>query len=250
MSLRQDPAALEGKLRHLHQQLQSWELALCCGNDLHSRLMLHFFPQIDHQASSAAALLARPLASQKPLLLVASDDLDDGPVLQLLERLSQLDRERECKVVLVLEDQCELIQLQNVLAAGVQGMCRQGAIGHGLLVLAMQTVIGGGTYIDSTFAGRLAQDRRHRSLTGRPEWLDEQERRILALTAQGYNSAEIASRLGIRSDTTRRYLSRIYQKIGVRDRAQAVGWCISHGLVTRQELERVYRPALQRSSGA
>lgn len=33
-----------------------------------------------------------------------------------------------------------------------------------------------------------------------------------------------------------------YQRIGVRDRAQAVGWCLSHGLITRQELDRRYRP--------
>lgn len=243
MSLRQDPAALEDKIRHLHGHLKGWELALCCGNPLHSRLMLHFFPEIGHDANCAAGLLNQKLPSGKPLLLLASDDLPDASALQLLEDLRQRHPGLDLKVVLVLDDDVELLQLQRCLAAGVQGMCRLGAIGHGLLILAMQTVVGGGTYMDPMFASRLAEDRQRRSLFGRPECLDEQEREILALTAQGLNSTEIAAHLGIRPDTTRRYLSRIYQKIGVRDRAQAVGWSVGHGLVTRQELERVYRAA-------
>lgn len=243
MSLRQDPAALEDKIRQLHGHLNGWELALCCGNALHSRLMLHFFPEIRHDANCAADLLAQTLPVHKPLLLIASDDLPDTPVLQLLQELRQSHPGLDLKVVLVLEDDVEPLQLQRCLAAGVQGMCRQGAIGHGLLILAMQTVVGGGTYMDAVFAGRLAQDRRRRSMLGGLECLDEKEREILALTAQGFNSTEIAAQLGIRPDTTRRYLSRIYQKIGVRDRAQAVGWSVGHGLVTRQELERVYRAA-------
>jgi DNA-binding NarL/FixJ family response regulator len=243
MSLRQDPAALEAKIRQLHQHLKGWELLLCCGNDLHSRLMLHFFPEISHEANSAKALLAQTLPPGKPLLLIASDDLPDASVLQLLEDLRRHHPGIELKVVLVLGDDVEVLQLQRCLSAGVLGMCRLGAIGHGLLILAMQTVVGGGSYMDAMFSARLAQDRRRRSLLGCPESLDEQERVILVLTAQGFNSAEIAAQLGIRPDTTRRYLSRIYQKIGVRDRAQAVGWSVGHGLVTRQELERVYRVA-------
>jgi DNA-binding NarL/FixJ family response regulator len=248
MSLRQDPAALEDKIRLLHQHLRGWDLLLCCGNDLHSRLMLHFFPEISHEANSAAGLLAQALPTRKPLLLIASDDLPDASALQLLQNLRQKHSGLTLKVVLVLADDVDVLQLQRFLAAGVQGMCRLGAIGHGLLILAMQTVVGGGTYIDPTFAARLAQDRRRRSRLVGLDCLEEQEREILALTAQGFNSAEIAAQLGIRPDTTRRYLSRIYQKIGVRDRAQAVGWSVGHGLVTRQELERVYCVAPLRAS--
>lgn len=248
MSLRQDPAALDDKIRQLHHQLSGWELLLCCGNPLHSRLMLHFFPEISHEANAASVLLAQTLPSGKPLMLVASDDLPDASALQLLQDLRQQHSGLNLKVVLVLDDDVELLQLQRCLAAGVQGMCRLGGIGHGLLILAMQTVVGGGTYMDAMFAARLAQDRQRRSRLGCPECLDEQEREILALTAQGFNSTEIAAQLGIRPDTTRRYLSRIYQKIGVRDRAQAVGWSVGHGLITRQELERIYRPAPHHAS--
>lgn len=64
---------------------------------------------------------------------------------------------------------------------------------------------------------------------------------MLQLVAQGYNAIEIARDYGIRCDSVRRYLSQAYQRIGVRDRAQAVGWCLCHGLISRRELERRYR---------
>ena len=70
--------------------------------------------------------------------------------------------------------------------------------------------------------------------------LPSRERQLLQLVGQGYNA--IASRLAIRADMVRRYLSQAYQRIGARDRALAVGWCPSHGLITRQELDRRYRP--------
>jgi DNA-binding NarL/FixJ family response regulator len=77
------------------------------------------------------------------------------------------------------------------------------------------------------------------------EQLGERERSMLQLVAQGYNASEIAAYYDIRSDSVRRCLSQAYQRIGVRDRAQAVGWCLSHGIVTRQELDRLYRPSLE-----
>lgn len=44
--------------------------------------------------------------------------------------------------------------------------------------------------------------------------------------------------------SVRRHLSQAYQRIGVRDRAQAIGWCIAHGLVTATDLQRIYRPSV------
>ncbi|MFN9623539.1 MAG: hypothetical protein ACK587_12040, partial [Cyanobacteriota bacterium] len=31
-----------------------------------------------------------------------------------------------------------------------------------------------------------------------------------------------------------------YQQIGVRDRVQAIGWCVAHGLISPEELQQVY----------
>ncbi|MFM7550387.1 MAG: hypothetical protein ACKO8I_16280 [Cyanobacteriota bacterium] len=38
----------------------------------------------------------------------------------------------------------------------------------------------------------------------------------------------------------RRTLSQTNQRLGVRDRAQAIGWCVGNGLLPMNELQRHY----------
>ncbi len=52
--------------------------------------------------------------------------------------------------------------------------------------------------------------------------LTEREREILTLIAQGHNNAEIATRLVLSPNTVRNYVSNIFGKLQVADRAQAI----------------------------
>jgi DNA-binding NarL/FixJ family response regulator len=52
--------------------------------------------------------------------------------------------------------------------------------------------------------------------------LTESERRVLALMAQGTNNDEIARQLSFSSKTVRNYVSNIFSKLQVADRAQAI----------------------------
>ena len=52
--------------------------------------------------------------------------------------------------------------------------------------------------------------------------LTEREREILGLIAQGCNNTEIATRLVLSSHTVRNYVSNIFSKLQVADRAQAI----------------------------
>ncbi len=73
-----------------------------------------------------------------------------------------------------------------------------------------------------------------------PVALSRRERELLLLVGQGYNAQEISRHLSIRCDSVRHTLIRVYKRIGVRDRAQAVGWCLCHGLISRHDLRRRY----------
>ena len=99
--------------------------------------------------------------------------------------------------------------------------------------------------LDPHYVGLLVKELQPQESIDLAEQLGERERSMLQLVAQGHNASEIARYHGIRSVSVRRYLSQAYKRIGVRDRAQAVGWCLSHGIVTRQELDRLYRPSLE-----
>jgi DNA-binding NarL/FixJ family response regulator len=52
--------------------------------------------------------------------------------------------------------------------------------------------------------------------------LTDREREILNLIAQGHNNPEIAARLVLSSSTVRNYVSNIFGKLQVADRAQAI----------------------------
>ena len=54
------------------------------------------------------------------------------------------------------------------------------------------------------------------------DWLTPREREVLVLIAHGLTNSEIASTLNVSLETIKTHVKRIFTKIGVHDRAQAV----------------------------
>jgi len=61
--------------------------------------------------------------------------------------------------------------------------------------------------------------------------LSVRECEVLALVVNGYSNLEIAGELGISRNTVKNHLRSILAKLGVRNRAQAAAYAVSHGLV-------------------
>lgn len=65
--------------------------------------------------------------------------------------------------------------------------------------------------------------------------LSARESQILALVVNGYSNQEIADELGIARNTVKNHLRSILAKLGVKNRAHAAAYAVSHGLVRLPE---------------
>lgn len=119
--------------------------------------------------------------------------------------------------------------------AYVRGLVQAGAMGYVLkdeapeaLVQAVRSVAQGGTWFSQQVVAHLvlpaAHDaRNHHNLTRR-------ELQIVRLIARGWDNARIAEELSLGEQTIRNYVSRLYGKIGVQTRAEAVVWARDHDM--------------------
>jgi len=58
--------------------------------------------------------------------------------------------------------------------------------------------------------------------------LTEREGQLLRLIARGWDNARIAAEVHLQQDTVRNYVSRLYAKLGVQTRAEAIVWARDH----------------------
>jgi two-component system response regulator DevR len=137
--------------------------------------------------------------------------------------------------------------------ATAEEMIRLGASGYLVksassaeLVCAIRAVQRGEIWADHATLSRLVEYLRHlpagtpgalgagRAATGgQPRaLLSGREREILQSVGEGYNNSEIAARLFISENTVKAHLSRIFQKLMVQDRTQAVVIGLQRGLIS------------------
>jgi DNA-binding NarL/FixJ family response regulator len=78
------------------------------------------------------------------------------------------------------------------------------------------------------FAGRLAASDQAAAV---PHQLTDREHEVLLLVAQGLSNLEISVRLQVAETTVKTHIGRILNKLGLRDRVQAVVFAYESGLV-------------------
>ena len=76
---------------------------------------------------------------------------------------------------------------------------------------------------------------------GREHGLSPREAEVLALICQGLTNDDICARTYITLNTLKGYIRRLYSKIGVEDRANAILWGIDHGFRPNRVRHRLDR---------
>ena len=68
-----------------------------------------------------------------------------------------------------------------------------------------------------------------------PVRFSPRERQVVRFIMDGYSNQDIASALGLRIQTVKNHLSRIYRKLGVPNRVQLAVFAVGHGLGPSQD---------------
>ena len=159
--------------------------------------------------------------------------LDIGlPGMGGVETCRQLVQIQPALPVLVLTSRAEPDAIARLVAAGARGYCRKG-ISAETLILAMRSIAAGASWWDELATSQIqaAMAQSGESSVPKPvtsrgdgaiEELTQREQEILSLIAQGYSNQDIAHALHIAPGTVRVHVHAILQKLGVRDRTQAV----------------------------
>ena len=98
------------------------------------------------------------------------------------------------------------------------------------LARAIRTVARGGVYLDAEVS---------RVVGGQevvPEELSNREREVLILTSKGLSSKETAGKLFISERTVQTHLASVYDKLGARNKTEAMLLALKYGVMTLEEL--------------
>jgi DNA-binding NarL/FixJ family response regulator len=130
-------------------------------------------------------------------------------------------REHQARVrVLVLTAYDDDAYVRAMLAAGVAGYVLKDEAPDSL-VQAVRSVAHGGTSFSQSVVAVLTHSTR--TATAGPV-LSEREQELLDLLSRGWDNARLAQELRLGEQTVRNYLSRLYSKLGVRTRSEAIVW--------------------------
>jgi DNA-binding NarL/FixJ family response regulator len=166
----------------------------------------------------AETALAR-LPQEKPSVVLFDINLPGMNGIECVRKLKPRLPNTQFVMVTVYEDANHIF---NALSAGASGyMLKQTRRNE--LIDALKDVHAGGSPMSSQIARKVVQSfRRNNSETDGTNDLSPREREVIELLARGYLYKEIAERLAISVPTVNTYIRRIYEKLHVRSRAQAV----------------------------
>jgi DNA-binding NarL/FixJ family response regulator len=166
-------------------------------------------------AEGRALLRAQPVD-----VLVTDLGLPDGSGLELIAEVRQRAPATAILVLTVFGDEHKLVQ---AIERGARGylLKDESAIG---LVDAVEQLRAGGAPISPAIARHLvARMLREATPTLPPDsQLTAREVEVLKLAAKGYNHAEVGRLLGLSANTVASYTRRIYEKLEVGSRAEAL----------------------------
>ena len=169
--------------------------------------------------SAEAALEGLP--KQPPNVVLMDINLPGLNGVECVRKLKELLPKTHAIMLTVYEDTDNIF---NALAAGATGYMLKRTPKDELLE-AIRDVLKGGSPMSAHIARKVVQSFQRAPVTSpamEEANLSPREKEVLDLLAQGHLYKEIAEKLGISYETVHTYVRRIYEKLQVRTRTEAV----------------------------
>jgi two-component system response regulator DevR len=154
----------------------------------------------------------------RPDIVLLDIRLPDGTGFEACRQMLKIAPETR---VLILTSVVDNSMVDEAIRAGAHGYLLKEIDGRGL-VNAIREVAAGRSILDPAVTARVMQMVKAGS-GGRDAMasLSPQEKRVLALIAEGCTNKEVAAKLGLSEKTVKNYLSTVFEKLHVSRRAEA-----------------------------
>ena len=168
----------------------------------------------------------RQVDEHQPDIVVLDIRLSDGSGIDACREIVKTHPQIK---VIMLTSFAEDELLFNAISAGAVGYVLK-QVGNDDLVRAIETVARGEALLDPSVTGQVLA--KLRATTRSEAFIDltDQELKVLALIASGKTNKEIAASLHLGEGTVRNYVSSIFGKLGLSNRAEATAYAVRHNL--------------------
>lgn len=177
-------------------------------------------------AASGVAEGVRLARELKPNVVVTDVRMADGTGLDLTRRLRAHDPNVGI-VVLTMYAGDE--QLFGALEAGASAFVSKDSPSDDVLAAARHASVSPRSFAAADLAGAM-----QRRLSPSGPQLSNRETEVLHLLSEGLGVAGVARRLYVSESTAKTHISKIYEKLGAANRAQAIMLAIRSGLLAEQ----------------
>jgi len=183
--------------------------------------------QIVGEASTKAEAIAET-ARLKPDVVLLDVRLPDGSGFETCREIQLMSAETRVLFLTAFGDDETVFE---GIAAGAEGYLLKEIDGE-KLVKAIENVMEGQSVIDPSLTKRVLNRLRNAPNETKPKdqlaSLSNQERRIMALVAEGQTNKQIAANMGLSDKTVKNYLSNALDKLKLTRRSQGAAFFVRH----------------------
>jgi two-component system nitrate/nitrite response regulator NarL len=158
----------------------------------------------------------------RPDLLLLDLSMPGPSPLETITCVRRLSPETRVLVLTAYDDDT---YVRNIINIGVDGYLLKDEATEAL-VQAIKAVVQGGTWFSRVVMQKFVVVKQDADAEA---GFTPRELELLASIGQGWDNRRIAAEFDLAEQTVRNYISRIYEKLGVRSRAEAVVWARENG---------------------